>query len=140
MKNKTIILAASILILCSYVPAGAEERVSVSLSEDQLEYYAEGLGEFQSLYPEVTLEVESYSMNDLMSSSERIKTQLMSGKGPDLLLLNSYGADDVYKIMKAGVFAPLDEYMTEENGWQEKEYVETVIEGADLPEANILCP
>lgn len=118
----------------------AEERLSVYLSEEQLEYYAEGLIEFQSLYPDVDLEFESYVMDDLLGSAEKTKTQLMAGNGPDLLLFNSYGADDVYKMMKAGVFSPLDEYMTEENGWQKSDYVEHVIDGGKFEGVQYIIP
>lgn len=137
---RTFIIAGFAALACSVVPVNAKEQLSVYLSEEQLEYYADGFAEFQTLYPDIALEFESYAMDDMMSSTERVKTQLMAGKGPDLLLLNSYGADDVYKMMKAGVFTPLDEYMTEENGWEEAAYVAHVIDGGKFEGVQYIIP
>lgn len=114
--------------------------LTVYLSQFQAEYYGEGIQEFRELYPEVNLELAAYSMTEPLSSSEKVKTELMAGKGPDLLLFSSLGLDDVHKLLAAGAFAPLDEFMTPERGWEAEDYVETVIEGGRFDGTQYVIP
>lgn len=132
-----LILICSLQVLHS---EAAEESLTLYMSQEQEQYYGEGIEEFRQTYPEVELIIDSYGMNDLMTSAEKVKTQLMAGKGPDLLLLNSYGNDDVYKLLAAKVFAPLDGFMIEENGWIEKDYAENVIDGGRFDGAQYVMP
>lgn len=144
MKKRHIISAIAGLLLMG-VTATAETgegngSLTLFLSEAQMSCYAEGIAEFQASYPDVELIIDSYGMNDLAVSAQKAKTQLMGGEGPDLLLMNSYGMDDVYKMLAAGVFAPLDEFMTSEYGWDSGLYVESVIEGGRFSGTQYVIP
>lgn len=119
---------------------GAEDSLTLFLGSDQESYYAPGIEEFRQKYPEVELTVEVYSLNELVFSQEKIKTQLMAGEGPDLLLLDSMGTDDVEKLLKSGVFAPLDTFMTEENGWDASQYVMPAIEAGRFDGIQYVMP
>lgn len=137
-----ICFAAALLLGLPFTASAQDAGGSLTLflSEEQEAYYAEGIAEFQETYPDVELVIDSYSMNELVSSQQKIKTQLMAGSGPDLLLFNSYGADDVYKLFSAGIFASLDEFMTEENGWDGEAYVTNVIDGGRFEGVQYVMP
>ena len=63
---------------------------------------------------------------------QKLRTQIMSGKGPDLYLVNcsTDGAaqmneplfENPYKAMQSGVFASLDKYMKKDSYWQKENY------------------
>lgn len=144
MKKKVLtVVFAALLIAGGSQAVQAEETggsLTLYMSSEEEQYYMAGIEEFRETYPEVELVIDSYGMNDLMSSAEKVKTQLMAGKGPDLLLMNSYGNDDVYKLLAAKVFASLDEFMTEENGWNREDYADTVIDGGRFEGAQYVMP
>lgn len=138
-KN-SLILAGLAALALGGAAAGKEEGLSVYLSEYQAKYYGEGIQSFRETYPEVELELVTYSMMEPLSSSEKVKTQLMAGKGPDLLLFSSLGLDDVHKMLAAGAFAPLDEYMTAENGWNGEDFVDKVMDGGRFEGTQYVLP
>ena len=72
--------------------------------------YVSAIKEYASLYPECNLNLQTFQSYDEMA--ERLSTELMSGKGPDLLLFNSLqGNIDVQKLATSGAFLPLDDQM-----------------------------
>ncbi len=141
--KKFLLLSAAVLsfmIVPDSAAQGAGGSLTLFLSSEQENYYGPGIEEFRQKYPEVELIIESYSINEMMSSQHKVKTELMAGKGPDLLLLDAYGTDDVYKLLKAGVFAPLDEFMTDEAGWDGGQYVMPVIDGGKFAGVQYVMP
>lgn len=136
-------LGAVLLAAAGGPTVKADENSSLTLymSEEQEHYiYAKALEEFRQTWPEVELNVITYSMDEMMADPVRMKTELMAGGGPDLLLFNSWGTDDVYKLLAAGVFAPLDAFMTPENGWEEASYVMPVVEGGRFDGTQYVIP
>ncbi len=123
-------LTLSFVLLFSVLPANAEESSSVNLwlSEYEADACAEGIRLFEENYPEVELEITTYSDDNRNEEIQKMQTQLMGGKGPDLLLFSSYGNEDVYKLMKAHVFASLNEFMEEDKNWNRQEYIESVLD------------
>lgn len=123
------ILAACVLCGCS---GGTQEvkqtNKSLTLCVDRLvnDTYAKGFEEFKKTYPQVELNVEVYE--DLLAGAEQINTQIMAGEGPDLMLMTNYSTSDVYKMMKAQAFAPLDEFMKQDKGWNADLYAKAVLD------------
>jgi len=139
--RKTVLALTVVLSGCLLASCGKkkENKLTVYMSDYQEGYYKEGIEEFRETYPDVQLEIASYSMSEPLSTEQKIKTQMMAGEGPDLLLFTSLGVDDVYKYMAAGAFAPLDEYM-EADGWDSGKYVETVMEGGRFDGRQYVMP
>ena len=89
--------------------AGVEqtnESLSLFLEEGMAEAYAPVLEAYGEAYPEVEVTVETYPLMDAANARQRKNTMLLAGEGPDILFLGGYDNDDVYKLMKSGVFAP----------------------------------
>lgn len=101
--------------------------LSLCLSEPQYEVVKEGIEKYKQAYPGVELNVEVYPSSDRPARMKQLDTELMAGKGPDLLFMEVWGSNDVYKMMKSGVFAPLDGFMEQDGEWNAADYVEAVL-------------
>ncbi len=109
--KKTALLAlpfAGVLFLSS---CGGKTNAALSVYLVQTDaLYVSALGEYASLYPERKMDLQTFPTYDEMA--ERLSTELMSGKGPDLLLFNSLqGSIDVQKLATSNAFLPLDDQM-----------------------------
>lgn len=129
-SKKTCSLILGFALLSSILPVKAQEGACLNLwlSDSEVALCEDGIEEFQELYPEVELEITTYLGDDRNEEIQRMHTRLMAGEGPDLLLFTSFGGEDVYKLMKAQVFAPLDEWMEKDDNWNREEYVENVLD------------
>ena len=58
--------------------------------------------------------METYSSSERPTRMKQLDNELMAGQGPDLLFMEVWGSNDVYKMMKSGVFAPLDSFMEQD--------------------------
>lgn len=112
-KYVTIILSIlSMLLLCCCGKAQSEElTVYVVETESLYTTMLESFSEEESASVS-TLNVVSFETYEEME--EQMNAELMAGKGPDVVLCNSfYSGLDPYKSADSGMFLPLDEYMEE---------------------------
>lgn len=140
--KRVIRLAVTFLaiFICNCTIYASDETLSMWLSNEEVELLRPAIDKFQELYPEVTLEIETYSIYDLRNASQQMKTQLMAGKGPDLLMFCSTGLDDVYKFLKAGVFVSLNEFIENDAYWNETDYVSSVMEAGAFEGKQYVIP
>ena len=81
---------------------------------------------------------------------QKLRTQIMSGKGPDLYLVNcsTDGAaqmneplfENPYKAMQSGVFASLDKYMKKDSYWQKENYNPSFLLPGQYQERQYILP
>lgn len=100
--------------------------------------YQDGFEEFKKAYPDVEVNVEVYT--DILAGMARVNTQLMAGEGPDLILMRNYGASDVYKMMKAQAFAPLDEFMEQDSEWDAGNYAKSMLDAGTYEGKHLVMP
>lgn len=113
MKKRVLILVLLAVLVC-LAGCGKKAELTVYVVDTEPLYVA-ALETFQTANPDVNLVVEKFS--DYAAMNDRLNTELMSGKGPDVLLLNSYQSDlDAGKLAQSGAFLPLDDFMTELDG------------------------
>lgn len=87
------------------------------------------LDQYQTQYPDVELTVEAVSIyGDFKAAKSKMATQLMSGEGPDLILVGFNYFNDVEKLMKAGVFAPMDSFLEADSDFVRTDFVEPVLD------------
>lgn len=134
---------AAALALCGCGGSTKEVRQtnkSLTLCVDEFinETYQDGFKEYKEAYPDVELNVEVFT--DLMAGMARVNTQLMAGEGSDLIISKNYGTADVYKMMKAQVFAPLDEFMEQGSGWDAGNYAKAVLDAGAYEGKQMVMP
>lgn len=122
--------------------SGENKSLSLLLNTMQEDQYEEALARFREEYPEVELVVEVYNESEtgLLQGMNQTYTELMAGKGPDLLLGYNYGIGDIYKMMKAQVYAPLDTFMEADENWNEDDYVKAVLESGRFGGSQYVMP
>lgn len=142
-------LSAVLLVGCVCIPlsgcAGKKEETeqtdkSLTLCVDTFinETYQAAFEEFVKTYPDVKLNVEVY--DDLILGAQKINTQIMAGEGPDLMILQCYGNADVYKMMRAGAFAPLDDFIKEDSTWNAADYAGAVLDAGVYDGKQMVMP
>lgn len=116
------------------------ESLSLCIDDLTREAFQSVFDAYQEKYPDVKLEIETYAGADYQNARQKMNTQLMAGEGPDLLLLGVYDTDDVYKLMKAQLFAPLDAYMAQDTEYQAEDYVQGVFEAGRFGGQQYIVP
>lgn len=122
--------------------AKAEENsLTVYMSDEQLERYQPAIDTFQEQYPGVEVNLEIYHMQDgFLQEASILATRLMAGEGPDLILSENSPIGDLQKLLKAQVFAPLNEFMAEDGDWNDENYIMPVIDGGKFGETQYVIP
>lgn len=144
-KRLLAVLATGSLCTAAFCGCAGGEEVkqtndSLKLCVDKFinETYQAGFEQFKEEYPDVQLDVEVYE--DLMTGMQRVNTQIMAGEGPDLLILPCYGNTDVYKMMRAGAFAPMDEFLKEDSAWNAQDYVKAALDAGIYDGKQMVMP
>ena len=82
---------------------------------------------FKKTYPNVKVEMREFEDR---SEYETIRdAELPAGKGPDLLLSNSYSFPDIYKVMDADLFCDLNDFIGGDPDFDLGEYKKVVLDG-----------
>ena len=96
--------------------------------------YMSALDTYQKENPD--LEIKTFPTYQEMK--DQLNTELMSGKGPDVLLYNSlYSENDPLKLANSSAFLPLDEYVKE---LSPDGYFGTVLEAGKIDGTQYLMP
>ena len=77
------------------------------LDYDKRPYLELPLSKFQAKYPDVEVELEILSAENLSESQEIAATEIMAGDGADIYIRPSALFEDTYKIQEAGMFEDL---------------------------------
>lgn len=147
-KGKKIIAGmltgmAVVLAGCGSSDDGGVKQTNQSLSlcvdESMNHRYEDVFEQYRKTYPDVELNVEVYE-GIILAGVDKINTQIMAGEGPDLLLMQSYGTSDVYKMMQANAFAPLDAFMEKDSDWDADQYIRAVVETGRYEDRQMAMP
>ena len=125
MKKKVfLMLGIVVLLLCG---CGKQSKLNVYVvQEDAL--YENAVIKYVQDNPKADLNVEYFENYDQVN--ERLKTELLSGKGPDVILFNSfYSNEDPYKLAASGSLLQLDDMV---QGLSEGEYFKEILDAGIL--------
>lgn len=141
------LLAAGIAILSGCGGSAGDSQahqetknLSMCISETQYEVCKAGIEKYKAAYPDVELQVETYASSERAERMKQLDTELMAGKGPDLLFMEVWGSNDVYKMMKSGVFAPLDDFMEQDKEWNGADYVQAALQAGTFGGKQLVMP
>lgn len=124
------------------VQAAQEGSLKLYMSTWELEAFQGAIDTFREQYPEVELNIETWDpySDSIFGQAERLAAQLMAGEGPDLLISQNFPTQDLMKLMKAQVYAPLDEFMAREDCWNDENYVMSIIDGGRFDGVQYVMP
>lgn len=128
MKKRICFLMLLYMLACFFSSCGKEEKVlSVYVVQSEA-LYKTAVEAYVKEYPNAGLKVEYFDSYDEMN--ERLKTELMSGKGPDVLLFNSfYSTEDPYKLSVSNSLLALDEQVV---GLSDEAYYKRIMEAGQI--------
>lgn len=116
--------------------SGAEKELEVLIEPQFRDQVKEAAKYMKEQTPQVSITIRELPADgeERELEIERLRTQIMAGKGPDVYLINSAsdGATQMeaplfsnpYKTMQSGALASLDRYMESDSYWEEGSYRE----------------
>lgn len=111
--KKAKIINISVVLLGMALLSGCNQKESKKISVYRVEtdaLYMSALDTYQKENPGLELEIKTFP--NYAEMKDQLNTELMSGKGPDVLLYNSLQSEaDPFKLAKSGTFLSLDNYM-----------------------------
>lgn len=101
------------------------------------------INEFQKTHPDVDVHIaEGYEPNgyDTSAGVQKIKSELMAGTGPDLLLL--WGADfgELGKLMTSNAFCDLNPFLKEDGDYDPEEFNQNVLSAGQHRGQQLVMP
>lgn len=155
MKRRTVIFCIMLFIIC--VLGGCqkkekEEKVFRVLVESLLQDEAEtAKKEWEKEHTDVQMKIEVLSRDKEKRSMQiqKIRTEILAGKGPDAFLLNCYEEftdqsenlfENVNKAMESGTFADLASYMEKDAYWKSGQYQMALLGAGKIQEKQYVLP
>lgn len=100
--------------------------------------------EFKKKHPNVTLEyIDRPQDMDPKTFMDKISVETMAGKGPDLYILSEYQTghfDNVYKVMQAGAFTDLNEFISADADFKTEDYSKAALDACKTDGKQFLMP
>ena len=103
--------------------------------------YWESIGEqFSQEYPDIEVKLEAIPKEE--TDLQRLRTQIMAGKGPDVLLMcrNDTLIADPYQAMRNGLFADLSEYYNADTSINNAELNQTIMDAGTYDGHRYIIP
>ena len=124
MKKKITLLVIGVVILVVLSVTGVFKRPLTVYVDKTFNFSREAVVAFQKEHSDVKVKVVAFDSYEEMKT--RMNSEIMSGKGPDVLLFNGvYDVDDAFKMSAAGGLLVLDEKMAE---LDEENYFTTILD------------
>lgn len=145
----SVLIAGSLLVGCTAASPGQSDEFVICTGRSSASFCNQLLSSFKTTYPNIVFRLETLpvSSSDPMereaveAKMEKLRTEIMSGRGPDLFLLSAHDRlliSDPDKSMRAGVFLDLSPYM--EQLAKDLDLNETVLAAGAVGDAQYLIP
>ncbi len=105
--------------------AKEKTEVTIELRKDWDNLFTKAEKKFENKYPDIKITINTNPDLSTGQYRERLNTELMTGKGSDILYLNSW--DYLRSYMEKGILVNLDEMIKEDEEFNINEYNETII-------------
>lgn len=99
---------------------------------------------------DITVTVFSTNAEKREREIQKLQTEIMAGKGPDVYILDTVIENESvsntalftnpYKTMQSGALAPLDEYMKEDSYWENSTYKKELLEAGQYEKRQYIIP
>ncbi|MFZ2538942.1 MAG: ABC transporter substrate-binding protein [Oscillospiraceae bacterium] len=143
--KKLLCVLLLIIILCPFL-TGCDEKTS----KNTLTVYVQNRSnrsdieavnaKYKTLYPNVTLRFFELESLDWKSLKAKLHTELMSGRGPDILILNPNLFGDINKAMQAGAFCDLNEFLRNDAEYNADNYYQNVLSAGKYKDKQYVMP
>jgi len=126
-----------LLVLLSMMFAGCGQKKSLTVYVVETDaLYRQAVKGFAEEYTDQNVEVVSFESYEQME--EQLSAELLSGKGPDVLLFNSRGGGtDPYKLSQSGAVLVLDDFVS---GLSQDGYFTQILDAGKMDEKQYFIP
>lgn len=110
---------------------GAEDEkteITVELTRDYFNLFTRAAKRFGELNPDIKVTVNLYPDLDEYQYSDKLNTELMAGKGPDILYLRPW--DFIRTYIEKGMLVNLDEFIEKDSEFNIEDYNTHIIDNA----------
>ena len=136
-----------VILVCCLCVACAADGLNLRQTNKLLLYCPEYLSDmirtaislFQEKFPNVEIENKLCS-NDVAEYSQLLRTEVMAGKGPDLILFGDYEFQDTEKAMDAGIFYNIDSFLTSDDSFDISKYHPSIFNGGYYKNERLYIP
>jgi multiple sugar transport system substrate-binding protein len=132
MKRKrclSIVLVYTVLLTTGCADIDKAEKngaIKLYLMSHTKQFMTKATKEFTAKYPNNTLDVE-YSDNQ-EEYRKKLNTELLAGRGPDIVLFDSYTFNSIYKTVNSGVFCDINPYIEADESFNMESYNKKVMD------------
>ena len=160
-KKAKILIFISLFALClagcGESDGGGEKHLKVLTEHQYKKKVEDAVSYTEQKNPKMTIEVDYISSDEENRETElqKLRTQIMAGKGPDVYLLDNmmsidmmYMEDDKrmplfenpYKTMQSGALASLNRYMEKDSYWEKSTYQKEFLNAGQYKEKQYIIP
>ena len=149
MKHRLFLALISTVIIylnaCSFQNSKDKQKQDDSLSELTVLNWTYNsidstIDEFSNLYPNIKLEQKMYDDEDTGGVKEKAITEIMSGEGPDILLLRVPTFPNIHKMIGNNIFYDLDTLIKSDKSFKIEEYNQIVMDSGMYKGKRYLVP
>lgn len=105
----------------------ATKPLSIYLMDYDL-YFENAVTAFNTQHEKNLIESKTYFTDQMLDYGDRLKAELASGGGPDIIVLPWYLIPDFSKYIKSGWLYDLDEMIRSDDGFKAEDYYESVLD------------
>lgn len=157
MKKQILIIFSLVIFIttfsgCSFgEPKQVNDSITVYMDLLTYDSFNANINVFAQKHPEIKINIErmygsttvtEVPEDDSDSFENRLSTELMSGRGPDIIIMSRTFLErrDVYKMMASGVFEDLTPYIQRDKDFPTQELNMPLIESVKFNEKQLLIP
>lgn len=147
MKRAVLGLLAMLLLCTSLTGCGKKAEVieATTALTIYVDIYTKGslartISEYKRVYPEVDLNVVDLSQLDITEYNTKLKNEVQSGKGPDVIYVTDMSFENIYKTVNSGVFCELTPLIEADESFHLDDYHKIVMDAGVFDSKRYLMP
>ncbi len=133
---KRVIQIISLLMICCVSVSCSAHSEALKPTDKLVIYCPDHLedsvriarGQFQKQFPEVEIEYKLFD-NAELDYAQVLRTEVMAGKGPDVIFFGPYEFQDTEKAMDAGIFFDLNPLLEKDDTFDQSQYNINILNG-----------
>jgi multiple sugar transport system substrate-binding protein len=132
-KNAFLFISLLICILlfegCSVNGSDAEKKentIKLYLMSKTKEFMTKASKDFNARYPDYFLDIEYF--DSLEKYRKKLNTELLAGRGPDVVLFDANTFNSLYKMVKSGVFCDINPLIEDDRSFNAGNYNKIVMD------------
>lgn len=147
--KKAVLIFLSMMLLCTSLTGCGDKKSAVINPTTELTIYldvyskgklARTISEYKRVYPEVNLNLVDLSQLDIFEYNTKLKNEVQSGKGPDVIDVSTMAFENAYKTVNSGVFCELAPLIEADEAFNLDDYNKVVMDAGVFDSKRYLMP